>query len=98
MRITSEHLDQPANSADLNDFLIKYLLKKKGDTAVPHRKLQPLLDAIEREKSAPTERHKMFMSLLADMYAFEHGYGNAPSIDNFLLWIASVEKRPRQNS
>ncbi len=60
---------------------------------MPYQKLQLLLDAIEREKYAPSQRHKLFMALLAEMYAYEHGIGEAPSVDKFMLWIAAVDKR-----
>ncbi len=60
---------------------------------MPHRKLQPLLDAIERERNAPSEQHKLFIKLLAEMYAFEHEKGDAPSVDDFILWTAAVERR-----
>lgn len=33
------------------------------------------------------------MSLLSQMYAFEHDQGDPPSVDEFMLWIAAGEKR-----
>jgi hypothetical protein len=65
---------------------------------LPHRNLQPLIAAIEQEKKAPSDQHRLFMGLLAQMYAFEHAQGDAPSVDTFLLWIAAVEKRHQQRS